>query len=85
MRDTTETAALDALHENAEELWNRILRGEDVDADLKAYSKRVERMMADYPLARLLARIHWAYLNTRARIKYALRGGARRKGERHAS
>ena len=44
MIEGTETAETEALLEAGEDLFERIRRGEDVEADLRAWSKRVDRI-----------------------------------------
>jgi hypothetical protein len=75
MIDDTETSAMKALVETGEQLFNRALQGESVEAELKAWSKRVGAMTSSGSkiLGSLHNLHHWS-IRERARVRSILRG-----------
>jgi len=66
MTSELQAAAIKALLETAEDLFNRQARGEDVAAELKAWQKRVDRNTT--PLEKLVGSILLSYVRARAKI-----------------
>ena len=75
MTDGAETPDTEALVETGGELFERIRRGEDVEADLRAWSKQVDRITGRQS-ARVLSHLERACVRLQIKIKVLIRAKA---------